>query len=44
MNTGGYGGTMYMGSVDSGFQPVEEPPIVAPDLAEEGPQPEECNF
>jgi hypothetical protein len=35
---------MYMGSVDSGFQPVEEPPIVAPDLAEEGPQPEECNF
>jgi hypothetical protein len=44
MNSGGYGGTMYMGSVESGFQQVEEPPMVAPDLAEEGPQPEGCAY
>jgi hypothetical protein len=44
MNTSGYGGTMYMGSVESGFQPVEEPPMVAPDLAEEGPQPDGCAY
>jgi hypothetical protein len=44
MNPGGYGGTMYMGSVESGFQRVETPPMVAPDLAEQQPLPDGCGF
>jgi hypothetical protein len=44
MNPGGYGGTMFMGSVESGFQREENPPLVAPELADEGPQPDGCAY
>jgi hypothetical protein len=44
MNTGGYGGAAFQGSVQSGFSETDPDPDFAAELAEEPPLPEDCAF
>ena len=44
MNTGGYGGAAFQGSVQSGFNEIELDPIFAADLSETPPLPDGCAF
>jgi hypothetical protein len=44
MNTGGYGGQVLKGSVQTGFEPAELSPDFAADLADQPPLPEDCAF
>jgi hypothetical protein len=44
MNTGGYGGAAFQGSVRSGFGETDLDPEFATDLAKEPPLPDDCAF
>ena len=44
MNTGGYGGTAYKGSVQTGFVPAMPAPSFAAQLATQAPLPAGCEF
>jgi hypothetical protein len=44
MNTGGYGGAAFKGSVKAGFKPTEPLPSFAAGLAKQPPLPEGCDF
>ena len=44
MNTTGYGGAMFQGSVQDGFIPVPGDPDLFPELAQEEPLPSGCAF
>lgn len=44
MNTGGYGGATFQGSVQSGFSETDLDPDFAFDLANEPPLPDDCAF
>jgi hypothetical protein len=44
MNTSGYGGQMMRGSVQGGFEQVAPDAALAPNVADEPPQPQGCAF
>jgi hypothetical protein len=44
MNTGGYGGAAFLGSVQSGFNETDLDPDFAVDLANKPPLPDDCAF
>lgn len=44
MNTGGYGGTAFTGSVQEGLQQAELSPDFAPGVEKQAPLPEGCDF